>query len=92
MKTICIKAGKRAYEIVRDGGFNLDRVTTYFGPATGPRWLVTSGFDLTLLTGGLLGSIKSTHLVGSSAGAMRFAAWFQPEPEKSYRALMESYI
>ena len=92
MNNICIKAGKRAYEIIRDGGFNLDRVTTYFGPATGPRWLVASGFDLTLLTSGLLGCVKATHLVGSSAGAMRFAAWLQPEPEKSYRTLMESYI
>jgi hypothetical protein len=92
MNSICIKAGKRAYEIIQDGGFTLDRVTTYFAPATGPRWLVASGFDLTLLTKGLLGCVRATHLVGSSAGAMRFAAWLQPEPEKSYRTLMESYI
>lgn len=92
MNSICIKAGKRAYEIIQDGGFHLDRVTTYFAPATGPRWLVASGFDLTLLTKGLLGCARATHLVGSSAGAMRFAAWLQPEPEKSYRTLMESYI
>jgi hypothetical protein len=92
MNSICIKAGKRAYEIIQDGGFNLDRVTTYFAPATGPRWLVTSGFDLTLLTNGLLGCVRATHLVGSSGGALRFAAWLQPEPEKSYQTLMESYI
>ncbi|MGO9137487.1 MAG: hypothetical protein ACLP9S_04485 [Syntrophales bacterium] len=92
MNGICIKAGKRAYEIIQDGGFHLDRVTTYFAPATGPRWLVASGFDLTLLTKGLLGCVRAMHLVGSSAGAMRFAAWLQPEPEKSYRTLMESYI
>ncbi len=92
MKSICIKAGKRAYEIIQDGGLHLDLVTTYFAPATGPRWLIASGFDLTLLTNGLLGRVRSTHLVGSSAGALRFAAWLQPEPEKSYHALMESYI
>ena len=92
MNRICIKAGKRAYEIIQDGGFHLDRVTTYFGPATGPRWLIASGFDLTLLTKGLLGRARATHLVGSSAGALRFAAWLQPEPEKSYRQLLESYI
>jgi len=92
MNGICIRAGKRAYEIIQDGGFHLDRVTTYFAPATGPRWLVASGFDLTLLTKGLLGCVKATHLVGSSAGALRFAAWLQPEPEKSYRTLLESYI
>ena len=92
MNSICIKAGKRAYEIIRDGGFHFDRVSTYFGPATGPRWLVASGFDLTLLKNGLLGRSRAIHLVGSSAGAFRFAAWLQPEPEKSYRTLMESYI
>jgi hypothetical protein len=92
MSNICIKAGKRAYEIIQDGGFHFDRVTTYFGPATGPRWLIASGFDLALLKNGLLGRSKAIHLVGSSAGAMRFAAWLQPEPEKSYRTLMESYI
>jgi hypothetical protein len=92
MNGICIKAGKRAYEIIQDGGFHLDRVTTYFAPATGPRWLVASGFDLTLLTNRLLGCVRATHLVGSSAGALRFAAWLQPEPEKSYQTLMESYI
>jgi hypothetical protein len=92
MNNICIRAGKQAYEIIRDGGFHFDRITTYFGPATGPRWLITSGFDLTLLKNNLLGRTKSVHLVGSSAGAMRFAAWLQPEPEKSYRTLMEKYI
>ena len=92
MSNICIKAGKRAYEIIQDGSFHFDRVTTYFGPATGPRWLIASGFDLALLKNGLLGRSKAIHLVGSSAGAMRFAAWLQPEPEKSYRTLIESYI
>jgi len=92
MTNICIRAGKRAYEIIRDGGFHFDRVTTYFGPATGPRWLIASGFDLALLKSDLLGRHNSIHLVGSSAGAMRFAAWLQPEPEKSYRTLMENYI
>jgi hypothetical protein len=92
MTNICIRAGKRAYEIIRDGGFHFDRVTTYFGPATGPRWLIASGFDLALLKSNLLGQHNSIHLVGSSAGAMRFAAWLQPEPEKSYRTLMENYI
>jgi len=92
MNNICIKAGKRAYEIIMDGGFQFDRITTYFGPATGPRWLIASGFDLTLLKEGVLGCAKAVHLVGASAGAWRLAAWLQPEPENSYRNLMESYI
>jgi len=74
MSRLRIKAGKKAYEIIKDGGFNFDAVAAYFGAAVGPRWLVSTGFDLTLLTQGLLGRKRAVHLVGSSAGAWRFAA------------------
>lgn len=92
MDTIRIKAGKFAYDIIKDGGFDFDRVTTYVGPAVGPRWLVASGFDLTLLQNEILGKSNPVLLAGSSAGAWRFAAWPQPEPVKSYRKLMDAYI
>jgi hypothetical protein len=93
MERLCIRAGKRALEMIRDGGFRLDRVTTYVGPAVGPRWLVASGVDLTLLRNGKLGSkSRPVLLTGASAGAWRFAAWLQPEPEKSYRRLLDAYI
>ena len=39
MSRIRIKAGKKIYQIIKDGGFNFDSVSTYFGPAVGPRWL-----------------------------------------------------
>lgn len=92
MEHIRVKAGQRAYDRIRDGGFSLDSIGTYVGPAGGPRWLVGSGFDLTLLEEGLLGRKRPVWLVGASAGAWRFAAWLQPEAAKSYRRLMESYI
>ena len=88
---IRVRAGKAAYELIRAGRFNLDRIATYFGPAGGPRWLVASGFDLTLIREGSLGKRQPVWLVGASAGAWRFAAWLQPEPEKSYAALREAY-
>ena len=86
-----IKAGEKAYTLIRDGAFSFDRITTYYGPATGPRWLIASGFDLSLMSSGLLGRKWPLLLAGASAGAWRFAAWMQPEAEKSYRALMEAY-
>ena len=60
--------------------------------AAGPRWLAASGFDLALIKHGVLGRSRPVSLIGASAGAWRFAAWVQPEPEKSYRTLMEKYI
>jgi hypothetical protein len=92
MDHIRVKAGRRAYEIIRAGGFSLDRIGTYFGPAGGPRWLIASGFDLTLLREGLLGRVTPVWLVGASAGAWRFAAWLQPEALKSYNTLIDAYI
>lgn len=92
MTSLRIKAGRRIYEIIKDGGFNFDSVSAYFGPAAGPRWLVASGFDLTLLKGGLLGRRHAAHLIGSSAGAWRFAAWLQPEAAACYQQLIDAYI
>jgi hypothetical protein len=92
MSRLRIKAGKKIYQIIKDGGFNFDSISTYFGPAVGPRWLVASGFDLSLLQEGVLGRKKPAQLVGSSAGAFRFAAWLQPEAIKSYKTLLDAYI
>ncbi len=92
MSRLRIKAGKKAYEIIKDGGFNFDAVSAYFGAAVGPRWLVSSGFDLTLLAQGLLGRAKAVNLIGTSAGAWRFAAWIQPQAVESYRKFISAYI
>ncbi len=89
---IRVKAGEKAFELIRENGFDFDRVRVYAGPAVGPRWLVASGFDLTMIEKGLLGRTFPALLTGASAGAFRLAAWLQPEPEKSYRKLMEAYI
>jgi hypothetical protein len=92
MSRIKIKAGKHIYKIIKDGGFNLNSVSTYFGAAVGPRWLISSGFDLALLKGGFLGRSRAVHLIGSSAGAWRFAAWIQPQAIQSYRKLLNAYV
>src|SRR3989339_801003 len=92
MENIRVRAGRRAYEQIRAGGFALDCIGTYFGPAGGPRWLVSSGFDLTLIREGALEKRQPVWLVGASTGAWRFAAWLPPGEGQSYRALMEAYI
>lgn len=92
MSRLRIKAGKKAYEIIKEGGLNLDAVATYYGAAVGPRWLITSGFDQTLLTRGILGRSRAVSLIGSSAGAWRFAAWVQPQAALCYRKLIDAYI
>jgi len=92
MADICVKAGKHVFQMIQEGTFSFDGVTTFVGPGAGPRWLIAAGFDLTFLKQEVLGAARPVHLVGTSAGALRFAAWAQPEYEKSYHALMDSYI
>ncbi len=92
MSQICIKAGRNAHEMIKAGGFSFDRITTYVAPAGGPRWLAASGFDLALMERAVLGRSRPVLLSGSSSGAWRLAAWLQPEPVKSYRSFLESYI
>lgn len=92
MGDLIIRAGKNVYKLIKDGGFSFDAITTYVGPGVGPRWLIASGFDLTLLEHRVLGRRQPLLLAGSSAGAFRFAAWVQPEAIESYRKLIESYI
>ncbi len=92
MSDLVVRAGSSIFPMIKDGGFDWDRVTHYIGPGAGPRWLIASGFDLALLKNEVLGNTFPVTLVGSSAGALRFAAWIQPEYEKSYRSLMEAYI
>ncbi len=54
--------------------------------------MISSGFDLTLLKKDVLGRTRPVQLIGSSAGAWRFAAWLQPEAISCYQTLIDAYI
>jgi len=90
--TLIVKAGKNALAMIRDGGFDWNRVTTYYGPASGPRWLISSGFDLSLMQENCLGKNHPVLLAGASSGAWRLASWLLPEAMKSYLELRHAYI
>lgn len=90
-QAIEISAGGNIYEKIRDGMFTFDDVSGVVGPAVGPRWFLAAGFDLALMRAGVLGRKYPVTLAGASAGALRFGAWVQPEPERVYRRLVDSY-
>ncbi len=92
MHRLRVKAGKKAYEIIQNGSFNFEDVRACFGAAVGPRWLIASGFDLTLLQQQRLGRKHPVHLIGASAGAWRYAAWVQPQATDAYRKFLSAYI
>jgi len=92
MSQLKIKAGKNVYKAIKDGSFNFNSISAYFGAAVGPRWLLASGFDQTMLKGGYLGRSRAVSLIGASAGAWRFAAWTQPQALQSYQRLLDGYV
>ena len=55
MQNIRVRAGRRAYRADPRRRFQPGPYRTYFGPGGRPRWLATSGFDLTLLKEAALG-------------------------------------
>ncbi|MEI7589801.1 MAG: hypothetical protein WCJ49_00555 [Deltaproteobacteria bacterium] len=91
MENVGIVAGKKAYQMIMDGGFSLNSVSTYFAPASGPRFFVATGFDLALIKNNCLGKNKIVWLVGASSGAWRLATWVQPQPDICYQKLINAY-
>jgi len=90
-QNIEIRAGENVYQRIMDGGFSLDSVNTFYAPASGPRFLVTSGFDIPLIAHKALGTKRIVWLIGASSGAWRMAAWQQPQPLLAYQRLIDSY-
>ena len=82
VKNIRIRAGRRAYDLIRNGGFGLDGIGTYFGPAGGPRWLTASGFDLTLLKEDVLGRLQP---VSEATSSMVF-------PSRTYAVIIDAFL
>ena len=92
MDLLHYRAGPRALARLRAGGFGPTDLQALILPATGPRWLLSSGFDRALLEQGWL-SRENHHvlLLGASAGAWRALALASRDPARTYAALIEGY-
>jgi hypothetical protein len=92
MALLQYRAGARALERLRTSGFGPRDVRALVLPATGPRWLVATGFDRALLAQGWLHQPEhDVLLLGASAGAWRALALAARDPARTYAALIESY-
>ncbi len=92
-KYLIFKAGRGIYDIIREEGLKRDRVRAFAGPAGGPKWFVSVGFDKALIeTGFLIRADRSrTLLAGSSAGAWRCLAMACKNPLDAYEKLRIAY-
>jgi hypothetical protein len=87
-----LKAGPLVLNMLRDEGLKPERVRVFAGPAGGPKWFVSAGFDRGLMKSGFLTSHgKRVILAGSSAGAWRCLAMAAKSPLDAYENLRLAY-
>ncbi len=91
-RRLLYKAGRGILGLIRDEGLIPERIKVFAGPAGGPKWFVSVGFDHALMTTGFLGrGAGRTLLAGSSAGGWRCLAMACADPAASYERLRMAY-
>jgi hypothetical protein len=68
---LCIYAGKKARDIIRDEGLRPERIKVLAGAAGGPKWLVLHGLDRRLPSF-FAHRHEPLFTLGASIGAWRF--------------------
>ena len=89
--TITIRAGYRAIEIIRDEGLDLSRVKVLAGASGSAKFLVLTGIDRVLMDL-FKGRTEPLHLIGTSIGAFRMAAFCREDPLAAIESLEREYI
>ena len=86
------KAGPAILDMIREEGLKPERVRVFAGPAGGPKWFVSVGFDKALMKSRLLGrGGNRVLLAGASAGAWRCLAMACRDPLSAYENLRIAY-
>lgn len=85
------RAGRKAYELIRDGGLDSDQVRVIPGAAGGPKWFVLRHLDQAIFGSWLRERANPIFLLGSSIGSWRFAAVTQRDPDQAMAAFQEAY-
>lgn len=86
------KAGPAILEMIQQEGLKPEMVRAFTGPAGGPKWFVSVGFDKALIRSGFLGrGGNRVLLAGASAGAWRCLAMACRNPMSAYENLRIAY-
>ncbi|MDQ1238897.1 MAG: hypothetical protein QG577_1082 [Thermodesulfobacteriota bacterium] len=93
MKTYLeIRAGEKALALVQEEGLRPERIAAFAGPAGGPKWFVSVGFDRALIRSEFLRTAgRRILLAGASAGAWRCLAMACKDPLEAYEKLRIAY-
>ncbi|MDX3774536.1 patatin-like phospholipase family protein [Chromatiaceae bacterium AAb-1] len=86
-----VLAGPTAFEHIRQQGLNADDINVMVGASGGPKWFSLFGLDQYLFGEFFAGRQKPLHLLGSSAGAWRFACFAQDDPVAASQRFCRAY-
>lgn len=91
-KNLTFRAGPSAYRRIRNNGLSPNDVRVIVGAAGGPKWLILGHLDRVLFGRWFKGRTRPLHLVGSSAGAWRFAVACHPDGIQAIERFEQAYI
>lgn len=86
-----IYAGANALKTIQQHGFNQALFTNMLGASGGPKWFTLFGLDKYLFGEYFKDRTSELNLIGSSAGAFRFAALSQKDPVAAISRLATHY-
>ncbi|MFT5759359.1 MAG: hypothetical protein ACI9LM_004117 [Alteromonadaceae bacterium] len=86
-----IYAGKQALKTIQEQGFKQALFTTMLGASGGPKWFTLFALDKYLFGDFFKERTAELNLIGSSAGAFRFAALAQDNPVAAITRLADYY-
>lgn len=86
-----IYAGPAAYNLIKEQGLTPDIFDFMLGASGGPKWFTLAGLDKVIFPYFFRGRKKPLNIIGSSAGAFRFACFAQQDPLAAINRLAERY-
>jgi|SRR5690554_1729976 len=86
-----VRAGKQAFQHIQEQGLQPDDIQLMLGASGGPKWFVLQGLDNFLFGDYFKHRTTPMNLLGTSAGAWRFASLGQHDPAAASRLFSELY-
>lgn len=86
-----VLAGPTALAHIKQHGLQQDDFNVMVGASGGPKWFCLFGLDQYLFADFFAGRNKPLHILGSSAGAWRFACFAQADPVAASQRFCQAY-
>lgn len=92
MGNLVLKAGPKAFEILKNRGIRKEDIKVIPGAAGGPKWLILYALDKYIFGEFLKDKKEPLDLIGASAGAWRMACATQKDPVQALDNFYHAYV